>query len=1169
MKFIDSTRAHLVVVWTLAFEEIRFDLRLTRTWFVVAFALLVGVTNTIEQVNVYSQLSAVGSGTFMHSPLLSPTTIFPDFQIVITFGLVFFGIEIVSRDRIARMDEVIGAIPISNSQIVFGRALGLSTLFFLLFAAFMCVYVVVAVLCERAFPNLGFGSPEPYSMLATLVTDALPYLFFWIATVMFLTVLVRFRVLAAVLAIGLMLLMYWLQNNAPMYLLDVLGTYSLSTQLSSELAPNFTSSAIVSQRLALILLAIALLYWTAYLLPRLNTVRTRKPVALAASITVVAGIGFSIVHAQTSSRLDQFAGWRDHHAKYDSTSQIDIQRLTGQIELDPGGAITIDLVVDFVLVQQLHQDDSLVFSLNPGYEIEHLALGNHQAAFSFESGLLRVVTPRNLERNAGSRLRIKAHGPPDSSFAYLDAAIDPMTSDAVSAYGLFLLGSDAAINRTDYVALTSAIAWYPMAGPHLDRDAISLRPRDYFDVNLEVLTPIEWHVGGPGKSGIEVGSDRRVHTFTPSIPIHEIGLFAAQFERRAKSIAGINFELLVSPKHTQNLEIFKAILDDIEAEIEERIAFALSRGFEFPFKTYTIVETPIYLRTYGGGWQMPSTQSIPGVFLLREGMFLSANFQSIADSVHRDADLTDEEKRQRLLAYLTGYFGNDVIGGDVSKAFVDNFVRFRAEPTGPRAEWFGFLIEYLASEVISQSSGFYSVQNLKTVGTWSTARLASFELDAERTGNTLNRLYFNRYIERPEVWELMLEGSSKEPSTLQTPRNQLHAGYLYSKTMGELILDWFGPEEVGTLLRTLVDRYKGTAFTYDDFNVVASELGMSLRDRFGDWLHDIRPAGFVASAFTTERLPDDSNGSPVFEHTFHVQNREERAGLFRVSYQFAGAGDLPIYLTRSTEPMALEGDSSAVVSIQVDAPIRVMKVIPYFSLNRYSFDVHSVGGQDIPAVSRDPAPLIQPSDWQLAIGDGIYIDDLDPGFMVDPPNIGAKPRFSVRMISLNQPDPELVSTDQGLRLYSIYSNRSETGWTRQQVDTSFGLYRRTLARAEHESTSQRAHFRAYLPHAGSWNLHYHLPDIADVRYNLFDTRGRDGLTSSGRVKRPDLDISVAQVGRVRSVVSPGDDLVTGWNPIGTFELETGEVKVSISTETTVGTVIADAIFWERASSSER
>ena len=1165
MKWLAAFRTNIAVVWTIASFEVRTDVRLLRTWVFVAFALLVGVSNAIGQIDVFTQLSAVSSGTFIHSPLLSPATIFPDFQVIITFGLVFFAIEITSRDQRARIDEVIGALPISNNQLVLGRAFGLSALLYVLFAAFLCLYVGAAYFCDVALPNLGFQPPETYSMLATLFTDALPYMYFWTAVVMFLTVVVRFRVLAAVLAIAFMLSMYWLQNNAPMYLLNVLGTYSLSTQLPSELSPVFTTTAIVYQRIALVVLATALLLWTAYLLPRLDSDRTRTPALLAVSASVLAVLGFSFVQAQTSSRMDELAGWRERHAQIESAPQVDIERLSGQVQLDPGANVAIDLTIDFNLVLGLQREDSVVFSLNPGYEIEDIAIDGVTVAYSFDRGLLTVSLPRQFEDGERLSLTIRASGRPNTRFAYLDTVIDPLSTDAVSGYGLYLLGSEKAINHSDYVALVPGIAWYPMAGPHLDRDAISRRPRDYFNVTLDVLTPHEWYVGGPGGGVVKDLSHWRSHTFTPSIPIHEVGLFAAEFERRQRTIAGIDFELLISPKHTRNLDLFEPILEEVEADIEERIEFARTRGFEFPFDTYTIVETPVYLRTYGGGWEMPSIQSLPGVFLLREGMFLSADFQAVANTIQQDVELTDEEKSQRLRTYLTRYFENDVTGGNISHAFVDNYVRFRSEPTGPRAEWLGFLIHYLASEVASQSSGFFSVQNLKTIGTWLTARLGAWDIDAERTQNTLNQIYFNQYIDRPEVWEFMLEDPANEDSTTRSPRNRLHAGFLYSQTMGDLILDWFGRERVGLLLATLTERFEGTSYTYEDVNSVAAELGMPLQEIFGDWLNDIRPAGFIASAYKVVRLPDDSDGTPVYEHTFHVQNPEPNAGLFSVWYEFGGEATDTEHVARTSRPIQLNGQSSVQIAIQVKAPIETMEIHPYFSLNRAEFEVDSARDRSIPTVLRAPAPLVRPSDWVWDFNDKIYVDDLDPGFSVDPRSTHRDSRFTIRMISLNQPDPELISTDQGLKIFDTFGVASTNEWTRQAVDTSFGAYRRTLARVEHASSPQRVHFNTDLPHAGKWVLSYHLPDVGAPNDNVFGNRGQYGLDLGEVNTWGDFDITVTQHDRSQRTEMLGEDMEVGWNRIGTFELSAEDVSVIVSTHSSHGTVVADAIFWERLS----
>ena len=239
-----------------------------------------------------------------------------------------------------------------------------------------------------------------------------------------------------------------------------------------------------------------------------------------------------------------------------------------------------------------------------------------------------------------------------------------------------------------------------------------------------------------------------------------------------------------------------------------------------------------------------------------------------------------------------------------------------------------------------------------------------------------------------------------------------------------------------------------------------------------------------------------------------------------------------------------------------------MEIHPYFSLNRTEFEVEFAGGPSIPTVARDPSPLIQPSDWVWEFDDKIYVDDLDAGFFVDQSSTNSDSRFTVRMISLNQTDPDLISRDHGLRVYDGYSNVSAAEWTRQEVDTSFGSYRRTLVRAEHDSTPEKVHFKATLPHAGNWDLLYYLPEIGAPNDNVFENRGQYGLDFGGGNTWGDFEITVTQRDLVNGAGFRGEEVESGWNRIGSFELHTGNVKVSVSTKSSRGTVIADAIYWE-------
>ena len=63
----------------------------------------------------------------------------------------------------------------------------------------------------------------------------------------------------------------------------------------------------------------------------------------------------------------------------------------------------------------------------------------------------------------------------------------------------------------------------------------------------------------------------------------------------------------------------------------------------------------------------------------------------------------------------------------------------------------------------------------------------------------------------------------------------------------------------------------------------------------------------------------------------------------------------------------------------------------------------------------------------------------------------------------------------------------------------------------------------------------------------------------------DFDVWVTDGDRVLPIEFDGESMDEGWNLLGEFDLENPLVTVSVSTNTTQGTVVADAIRWTPAS----
>ena len=1161
MFVLAKLKDHFLLTWSILLTEVRFDLRLVRTWIFILGATLLGLSNAIQQYGVFSELSLFSSSVFMYTPLFIPMTIYPDFQVLTTLGLIFLAFDLASRDQRARLHEVIGTLPVSNAQIVFGRALGIVLIMAAALFAFSALHYAVTTLLAELVPTFGIQAPQSISVMSTWIVDAIPYLLFWTASVMLITTIVRNRVIVAAIMIGLMLGMYWLQNNATMDVLQFIGTYSLNTQLPSELAPVFTTESIVLQRVALTVLSCAFLLWAAFFYPRLNSPKTLNGIALAMMVTVASGLGFGLVYGQFNEQATQFQRWLQVHETHAGPSQIDLHSMHGTVDIQPNEVIVIDLMLYLSTLRAINPESHIVFTLNPGYEISELRLNDAVATFSFNDGLLLIHPNASYAKDESLVVSVEAVGNPLPNFAYLDARLNPQTSQGVASYGLILLGTSSFINHPAYVAMMPAVAWYPLPGAHVARNAISLRARDYFQTKLLVSIPPTWHLGGPGRSTNVNRENKRYVTLNPQQALHEIGLFAAPFERRILEVGDVELELLVGSHLAKQLHVLSPavpLLTTQVVEIRERLD---ELGLEYPHKTYTIVHSPSYLRTYGGGWEMNATSSLPGVFLIREGTFFEANFAALGRDIALSAELMESEKQGQLAAAVLSYFNNDIMGGNILDGVCENVFSFRTNPHGGNAERLRMFLDYVVEQLVIGNSNFYSVYAIDEVSNLADAVRFTSRLANGRARQTLNEQNYSDWVNRPDIHERMLN-QSESLNSFAHPGQRLHANELFARTMGDLLLAWYGRERTGELLAELVNRYDGEAFSYVELNQTAESLGMPLEQLFGDWLNQTDPAGFIAGTASTRRLPDTMEGLPLYEFSFPIRNDESTAGMVVLEYKLTNDQPESNLPWQSSEPIKVLGDTSVEVSIHTNIPIAEAQVQPFFSFNRHRFPIAYEIPSTIPFLQTTPKPIVQTSNWSWRYEDAILVDDLDAGFAVDAPPPPEQPRLEIQMIAFGVADPARKRFDQGLPIYEDSGNSTVREWTRQATASSFGKYRNTLVRVDANGSQQRVHFKSKLPKAGPWTLHYHLPQQERIRTQRVESIPNDAFRPRTLQAWADFDIEVVQDNKRFPVHFDGASMRAGWNALGTFDLQSGNTKVSVSSQAAEGVVVADAIFWQ-------
>lgn len=1159
-------------IWAIIVAEMRSCRRLIRTWVFVAVATLSGAFIFLLQhlTNLFSSYVSPSVGTA--GPQFTISSVGRMILLWFTLGIVFLAFDIRTRDIRDRIGEVIDTRPMSNLELLTGRLLGIVLLLTIPIVVLIVSMWMFGIVAEAA--NIGFGAArESASVAAFLVWDILPNLLLWGSLTIVVAIVVRFRLLVVLAMAGLIFGYYSLSTRIPFFLAPALSTYTGLDSLPSALAPQFATAYLVLNRIFVVVLAIALLAVAAGMHPRQMERRTR-PATLAAGLTaaLVAVLGVGGLLQGKLSGLNQLEHWSAIHAADQLDSSTDIQAIRGSIEIFPGRKIDLDLRLDLNPVQD-SKTDTWLFSLNPGYKIKSVSIdGAASSAWHFNDGLLRVESGGKSQ--SGSELHLVATGVPNGLFAYLDSSLKWKDMDYVQALGAVQYGTKSYVFHPQYVALVPGVSWLPASGTAYGRTNQELRPQDFFDVDVEVTVPRNWTVAGPGTRTVVEQSNRTTFRFNPSVPIPEVALLTSKFERRAMTVGGTEFELLLSKKHTRNLDTFEDVVPALSEWVAERLESARRLGLEYPYGSLSLVEVPVSLRVYGGGWRMASIYSPPGIHMIRESGFPIAKFDYVINAQEQDLEDASVDRGEFMLELLQTYFDNDFNGGNPKANLVQQLVAHHTKSLGSGATATDFLINEIARQFVFEGIGYFSLH-----AGLSGNRVADVSNSLISAGDGFGvtpRLsqhdWFEDFVDKPSVWERASTTPLSKLDLEGDPTGSYHVMLLKSNAIVRLIQNTFSEEAIGAFLGQLIAEHKGSVYTGDDMRRVMSESGLILEDTLGDWLHSDDLPGFLVSRTNLVRLKDNEQGEAVYQASFFIRNDEPVPGVVVISYTETGdSNELEI------DPLPVPSLTSLQVAIQGRTPISSIKVDPLLSLNRSTIQLSLPETEDYERTDTDALELVTEVDWLPSSANSVIVDDLDDGFVAigtqDPEGAPFIPKWMQYLFgdwdAKIEMDGNLPYLDDALG--SLSANPFGTAlWYRESEPTSYGKYRRTQAVNFFKSSETSATFTASLPRPGHWKLEYHLPNQPNKIYRSSYSPEPGSIISYSRPFRlGKYDIAVVSDSTDNAVEFDANEATRGWNEIGVYGIEGKVVDVVVTPITTSGWLtIGDAVKWTLVEDTE-
>ncbi len=1130
--------------------ERRHTRRLARYWVFLGVAYLIGVGGYVYYSVLHAFFSSLSASVGMIGPRYLMSAIALYYLTGFVLGIVFLGFDVRARDLREGIAEVLDARPLTNFELVTGR-------FLALFLSAWIPIVVLTLLIQLLgwlLPLLGspVGSTvEPLSLINFAVLEAIPGLAFAIGLVFVITLLVRHRLIAALLSIAAIIGLYWALFSVPSTLAAYFDFFGMGQIVfPSDFVPGLMVPGGWLHRAGVLLVALGLVGIAAAIHPRLDARKSWTPLGASAALVVAGVAAVAVVVQMRLSEAARIEQWQAAHEARSGEPVADLVALDGTISIDPGRDLTADLTVEL----QAPPNQSLsrvLLTLNPRLRVDEVTAGGTALQTEHSNGLLDVTLARALAPGERTSLRLRYSGRPDISFGYLDSSLE-LEKVTLGEQQVGILGYERGLFDRRYVALMPGIRWLPAAGADVGRDDPRTRRADFFRVDLTVQLPSSWLAAGPGKrQAVSSAGDRATFRFAPQPAIPEVALMASELESFATEIDGITFEVLVHPDHDRNFEVLAESRAEIEQWIAERLELARDAGLAYPFDAFTAVEVPNTLRSYEGGWRLDTALAPPAMMLLRETSFPTSRFDFDVIRAFNPAARNYEQEGGKARIdrdRLVNFFANDLSGGNILAGAARSFFVHRTAATGPEALALDFLAEDLSTLFVSGRRSYFSAHMFTNINQAVTAVMQNLQ-----GVNAISESVIRARTLRADVWNTALGTPLAAIDPHADPQRALDTLTLKGGRLAEVMRDRLGPNAIGRLMAAILERHEGNSFSLADFVAASEGVSADVGPLLTDWIGTTELPGFVVRSVEQYRLPDDENGASRYQLLVRLANEEPAVGFARISWAVPGragaGGGGPVLVEPGqaappaaanpviarSDPIRFEGRSAAEFGVVLTVPAVNVRVLPYLSLNRDDFVAGVLPPGEPPLRNVEPFEGSRVIDFDLGRDDRIVADDLDEGFaIVADANTG-----DFRLGQQNGGDEDL---DQGLPIATAaLPNR----WSRRNGPAAWGRYRHTFASVRAGDGAARAVLPATLPNAGTWELEIHFPPFLLNFASANSTWNVEIVSADGR----------------ETVQYDASKAAAGWNLIGEYRLPAGEVRVEISDRAAGGLIIADAVAW--------
>lgn len=1140
----------LINIWNVAVYESK---TLYRSWFFRIFAILALVILFGTNMGVFGGHSDA-RWTFRAIAANLPYINVLFINVAQAIIAVFLASDFLKRDKKLDTTEVIYARPITNGEYVVGKTLGILVLFVGL--------VILALIMTMVF-NL-IRKDVPVAWVAYLyypLLISIPTLVFILGLSFFMMTLFKSQAVTFLVLLGYIgLTLFYFQDklygmldymafNLPMVYSDFIGFA----------APRL----IFLHRLAYLLLGTGFIFATIRFLNRLPQTGRWNGINLFGFVAFISaglltGVLYYNIHNEGAKDREGYLELNNHYADRPVADVI-----SNQLELSLLGQ-SLDVVSALRIQNQNSVDlDTLVFSLNPGFDVDSIIGRDGGLEFLRKEQLLMVVPSSGLKPGRRSSLTIHYNGVPDEAIAYLDIPREQV--EATKRIMVAALDKKPGIIHPGYMLLTPELNWYPVAGVGFNLKTFQPREADFSRFSLTVKCDTALTAIAPG---LVTEDEEGIH-FSPENDLNALPLVIAPLEKKSLEIDGVEYNLYYDAQHDYFSEYFTNIQDTIKALITEaKDDYELDElDLYYPFERINLVEVPIQYHAYERPYIQTVENILPEMILLPEkGAGLStldfARFLKTEERRNRNNDNSRSPREvetdmfKRLLQNT--FFRTEARSRGGRGGRGEDLITFEGDISYNKNPYCVFPLYY--SYVTGISSEEYPVFNSML----EIYLKEGYEVSPRDgfTGGISDKERANLLLGKQSMVELFARWDTELTASLINQTGSFIISALKNRV---------GMSEFDNFFYYYLEDHAFSEITFEQFS-------RDFFDNFGveiaPYLEVINASGEMPSFLISE--PDymqtrDEIGD-VYLVKFKISNVGNARGLVDFNFRIMGQGGFGGGGGGMTEEKRLyEVDPGQTKEVQVvlyDRPM-MMTINTLISGNiPSSYNNFLRSATEVETANMEEYARLSDQAVSLKYEDEYVIDNEDDGFV----------SFSIpRESKLKQYIDSRKKVEEDKLLYeSLNEWWTPTQWTPVAHSAYYGETVRSAMAIRKGDASNYVSWSTNLPEKGFYDFYVYIP--VSAMYKRPSRREQGGGQQGGQGqnrnqgrgfgpqfadKGTDYNYTITSSEGSEKVLFELNNPEDGWNRLGSFLLPADSVTVQLTSETDGRRVIADAVKWVR------